>query len=162
MFLGGWWSWIRIQSVRPDDETDPSFGTLDLRLKGLYIRLKQAKASESKNIFAPDLRFFRGQFSKTIREFRELSKSDLCILLNSHPDILVLSERYPCFLSNYPFTEKFLSQFEDNTNQIMDYCQQGFLFGIGFPTEELTRLIAEICGANKNFKHFLNCWRSIN
>jgi len=80
------------------------------------------------------------------------------LFLNSHPDIAMLDEKYPCFYCYYPFTEKFLSEFEDSTNKVLEYCRQGFLFGIGFPADKLTHLIAKICHAEGEYNHFESRW----
>lgn len=128
-------------------------GTLRRSLRGLKNEMMSSEEL-ARPSFLRNVRPFRGKFCRKVREFRKISRSELCRLLNAHPEIARLDERYPCFLHYYPFNERFLENLECDISKIVEYCSQGMLFGVGFPTEELARLIAEICNATAEFSEF--------
>lgn len=101
-----------------------------------------------------DFRQFRGKFISIVRNHRKLSHKELCRILNSHPDICNLDARHSCFHSFYPFTPKFLITLEEHTDKIIEEVKTGFLFGIGFPTEEFTQFVAKACLMDVQFKEF--------
>lgn len=141
------------QPIARPSEVTQLFGTLPRVLNKLRLEMHNSEKIHEA-FWLRNVRPFRGRFCHIVREFRGYSSKELCILLNSHPDISRLDEKYPCFHLYYPFTPKFLTTFECDISKILEYCSQGFLFGIGFPTEELAHLITRICGAEKEFVDF--------
>lgn len=102
------------------------------------------------------MRPFRQRFCFLARKFSGLSLEELCARLNEHPDILKLRS-YPSFNSFYPIDPKFLSDLETDISKIFEYCSSGFLLGgIGVPTEEITRAIADVCQATQEHRQFVD------
>lgn len=130
------------------------FGTLKRVLRKVFKKIGSYDPKSAKL----DLRNFRGLFCKETREFRKLSKRQLCYMLNAHPEIPNYYRQYPCFFLFYPFTPKFLTQFEDNTSTILELCTSGFLAGVGFPTREFAKLVSNVCQAEKEFVEFENLY----
>lgn len=143
----------RLPVQKAASNCEPLFGTLSRRLS-LVRREMLSAPNRQLSFWLKSVRPFRGKFCQVTRQFRGYSRDELCLLLNSHPDIAKLDERYPCFLHYYPFTPKFLKNFEEDPSKFVEYITQGFLFGVGFPSVELAKLIVEICGAQSEYRNF--------
>lgn len=130
-------------------------GTLARSLRPLQREMLRENSCTPEQRFLRSVRPFRQKFCFLARKFSGLSAKELCSRLNEHPDILKL-HRYPCYNQFYPITPEFLSDLESNISKIFEYCSSGFAFGgIGVPTDEIARAIADICGANDEHKEFI-------
>lgn len=101
-----------------------------------------------------DQRKFRGQFAKVAREYRGLSRAQVCRLLNSHRDLMELGRKHPSYWFEFPFTPAFIEKFEEQTETIFEEITQGFLFGAGFPTQDFVRWLSKIYCAEDEFSKF--------
>lgn len=131
------------------------YGTLARSLRPLKREMLKENRCTPEQRFLRNVRPFRQRFCFLARKFSGLSLEELCSRLNKHSDILKL-HRYPCYDQFYPITPEFLSDLETNISKIFEYCSSGFAFGgIGVPTDELARAIADICGAKEEHKEFI-------
>lgn len=131
-------------------------GTLERSLFGLQKRM-----TVTKNDPGVSCRPFRGEFVKTVREFRGLSREQLCRLINAHPNLQHLADRHPSLWTQFPYNAEFLRRFEEETDTIFEEITQGFLFGVGFPTGSFAELVAKVCSAESAHVEFRQ-WYSLN
>lgn len=129
-------------------------GTLKRCLVPLQNNMRAASFTQ-----ATDNRAFRGAFVKSIRLYRGLSREQLCRIINCHPALTEAAKKHGSLWSWFPLKAEFLEQFEERTNQIFEEITMGSLGGVGFPTETFTRLVAQVCRAQENYKEF-RCWYS--
>lgn len=156
------WKFLCYPGDASKDNTDDFFGNLPRALRKIRADISEADYSEQQTYFR-SARRFRSQFCKSVRLFRKLSPPQLCLLLNSHPEIARLDDTYPCFHFFYPFNPKFIETFENDIAKIPEYCSQGLLFGIGFPSEEFTNLVAKICKVESEYSDFQDwCFEYVN
>lgn len=103
------------------------------------------------------VRPFTQRFCKITREFSGISQEELCKRLNQHPHILKL-KNLPGAYRFYPITPEFLTTLENSIMKIIEYNPYGGGFlGIGaygVPTLEVASVIAEVCGAARDYKKF--------
>ena len=143
----------RKQPHKKNGNCELLFGTLTRCTYTIRQQMTEPKYSKLQ-WWQRNVRPFRGQFCRITREFNGYSQKELCNLLNAHPEIASLSEKYAHFMTYYPFSPKFIEDFENNISKIMEYCSHGLLFGMGFPTDEFLKLVSHICGAEKEHQHF--------
>lgn len=130
-------------------------GTLARSLRILQKDMLKNDDCMPAQIFPRNVRPFRQRFCFLLRKFSGLSPGELCFRLNEHADILKL-HRYPSYSHFYPITPQFLSYLENDISKIFEYCSSGFAFGgIGTPTDEVAKAIADICGAYEEHEEFL-------
>ena len=101
-----------------------------------------------------DPRKFRGQFVKAAREYRGLSRAQVCRLLNSHKDLTEFGRKHPSYWFEFPFTPAFIEKYEEQTETIFEEITQGFLFGAGFPTQDFARWLSQIYCVEDEFSQF--------
>ena len=142
------------RAVRKDGAAD-LYGSLPRKLIPLRRTMENI-------IFAEDSesRFFRGQFVRTVRLYRKLSREQLCLLLNSHQDLQTLGRRHPSLWEHFPFKPEFIEQFEERTSTIKEEISQGFLFGAGFPTGSFSQWVAQVCVAKSEYDEFLRWYQN--
>lgn len=132
---------------------EPLFGTLERSIRRIRAEMLSEECSPEHR-WLRSVRPYRQKFCKLTREFSGHSLEEMCEGLNQHPDILKLKP-YPSFNSFYPITPDFISNLENDIGKIFEYCAQGFAFGgIGVPTEEIAKAIADICESKKEYKKF--------
>lgn len=130
------------------------FGSLSRTLRRLKRDMLSEKCPEDQR-WLRSVRPFRQRFCFLVRKFSGLSLEELCSKLNEHPDILKL-HRYPSYPHFYPFTVQFLTDLETDISNIFEYCPSGLAFGgIGTPTDEVERAIADICGVTKEHSEYI-------
>ncbi len=130
-------------------------GTLSRSLRQLRKDMLRDDDCTPEHRFLRSVRPFRQRFCFLVRKFSGLSLEELCSRLNEHPDILKL-HRYPSYRHFYPITEQFLTDLETDISKIFEYCSSGMAFGgIGTPTDEVERAIADICKVKKEHKEYI-------
>lgn len=130
-------------------------GTLSRSLRQLRKDMLRDDDCTPEHRFLRSVRPFRQRFCFLVRKFSGLSLEELCSRLNEHSDILKL-HRYPSYRHFYPITEQFLNDLETDISKIFEYCSSGMAFGgIGTPTDEVERAIADICGVKKEHKEYI-------
>lgn len=139
-----------------EEDVPPLHGTLERALTPLKYTM--LTINPQKDFRA---RSFRGKFLKAVRQHRGLSHRQICRLLNSHPALFELGRRHPSYWSEFPFTPAFIGRFEEKTETLLEEVTQGFLFGVGFPTEKFVGLVAEICCAEEVFGEFKNWYQDL-
>jgi hypothetical protein len=102
------------------------------------------------NTFKTPTRVLRGKFCKLARNAGKHSVEDLMTLLEKHPDWSLFIEKYPSLKEKfYVINSDFILKFEENALDIIEFFPTGFLFGMGFPSYEFTRLVAKVCDLEK-------------
>lgn len=131
-------------------------GTLTRSLVPLknHMKTKQLQANK-------DYRIFRGSFVKTVREFRGLSKLQLCKLINCHQSFGQKAVKYHSLWNFFPIDAVFLEKFEENTSSIMEDPTMGLFSGIGCPTKAFTEIVAEVCLAQEDYEAFLKWYEDV-
>lgn len=137
------------RSEKQRKKIEELLGTLPRKL----VALQREMEGFSREQFGRE-RKFRGQFAKIAREHRGLSRKQVCRLLNSHRDLIVLGRRHHSYWFQFPFTPSFIEKFEENTGDIFEEITQGFLFGAGFPTQDFLRWLAQIYRVEDEFAEF--------
>lgn len=99
-------------------------------------------------------RKFRGQFIKTMREHRGLSRAQTCRLLNSHKDFIARGRKHPSYWYFFPFDPSFIEKFEEDTPSIAEEFIGGFVSGLGFPSEDFARWLSVIYCTEEEFARF--------
>lgn len=126
------------------------FATLSRVLSGLLREMNAVVAAPYQH--GSNIRKYRSRFCKQTREFNDLSLDELVTRLNSHPSFPAFCDKFPCVKSGfYKIDAAFVGSFEENSSQILEFCRTGMLFGIGFPSYEFTKFVAEVC--NAQFEH---------
>lgn len=139
-----------------EENVPPLHGTLERALTPLKYTMYTAIPKKGASA-----RSFRGKFLKAVRQHRGLSHRQLCRLLNSHPALFELGRRHPSYWIEFPFTPAFIERFEEKTESLLEEATQGFLFGVGFPTENFIKVVGEICCAEEVFGEFKGWYQDL-
>jgi|GEM_PF-3130234 len=145
---------------KESQEVQEMFGALPRRLSPLRRKMESARPEPK-----ADLRGFRGEFVKIVREHRGLSREQVCRLLNSHREFSFLAHRYPSYWFKFPFKPEFLKKFEEDTATIIDAGFGGGGFGLmaaaGFPTENFAAWLSKIYLAEEEFAQFREWYEAV-
>lgn len=138
---------------REPKEIEGLFRTISRRLAPLRNTMESVSPLKD-----ADIRGFRGQFVKTVREHRGLSREQVCRLLNSHKEFFIRGHRYYAYWMNFPFTPDFIEKFEEQTTTLIDQGFGGGGFGgfgaAGFPTDEFAGWLSKIYCAEEEYTEF--------